>query len=343
MVGDVEGGNESGTGPTIAFTEPNGTYAYSIATSDKTYRASGGTFTVNETPLSILVIFNEATYPVTFVETDLPSGTSWSVTLEGVTELGTGPTITFTEPSGTYGYSIADVPGWHQTTMLYTGSVTVSGGSVTEPTLAFSQVTYTVTFTESGLPSGTSWSATVSGVTRMSTTGSITFTGETNGTYAYSIGDVPGWHQRSVPYSGSFNVSGAGLSVSTDWTVFTYAVTFAETGLVSGTNWSVTLNGVTEAGPGPTITFTEPNGTYAYATPPLANWYSPGRGTVVVAGQSRSVPVPYQSAYLVTFTASGLASGTNWSLTIMGSSSAVAVAASSGVGAGVDVVVWSGG
>ncbi|MEM3327960.1 MAG: S53 family peptidase, partial [Thermoplasmata archaeon] len=44
--------------------------------------------------------------------------------------------------------------------------------------------TYTVTFTESGLPSGTSWSVTFNSNTKSSTTNTISFTGIANGTYS---------------------------------------------------------------------------------------------------------------------------------------------------------------
>ncbi|MEM4105369.1 MAG: S53 family peptidase, partial [Thermoplasmata archaeon] len=47
--------------------------------------------------------------------------------------------------------------------------------------------TYTVTFTESGLPSGTSWSVTFNSNTKSSTTNTISFTGIANGTYSYSV------------------------------------------------------------------------------------------------------------------------------------------------------------
>jgi hypothetical protein len=82
---------------------------------------------------------------------------------------------------------------------------------VTEPTLHYNQVTYTVTFTETGLPSGGSWSVTLNGVTKSSTSSSISFT-EPNGTYAYTIGAISGC-SRSPP-SGSVTVNGAPVAVN---------------------------------------------------------------------------------------------------------------------------------
>ena len=131
------------------------------------------------------------------------------MTLGGSTVSSTTSTITFTEPNGTYAYTITDVPGWHQTTLPYTGSVMVNGAAVPEPTLAFTQVTYTVTFTESGLPSGTSWSVTLGGSTVSATTSTITFS-EPNGTYSYTVGSVSGY--TASPSSGPTAVSGSSPS-----------------------------------------------------------------------------------------------------------------------------------
>ena len=46
--------------------------------------------------------------------------------------------------------------------------------------------TFPITFTESGLPSGTSWNVTFNSVTQSSTTATITFTGITSGSYSWN-------------------------------------------------------------------------------------------------------------------------------------------------------------
>ncbi|EQD43571.1 hypothetical protein B1B_13753, partial [mine drainage metagenome] len=58
-------------------------------------------------------------YTVSFSETGLPGGTPWSVTLNGSTQSSTTNVIAFSESNGTYGYTIVDVSGWHQTTLPY--------------------------------------------------------------------------------------------------------------------------------------------------------------------------------------------------------------------------------
>jgi len=65
-----------------------------------------------------------------------------------------------------------------------TGSIMASGSNVNQ-VITFTPVTptlYTITFKESGLPSGTSWSVTLNRVTETSTTNTITFHEPTNPT-----------------------------------------------------------------------------------------------------------------------------------------------------------------
>lgn len=58
---------------------------------------------------------------------------------------------------------------------------------------------YDVTFTETGLPSGTNWSVTIVSQTKLSNTSSISF-GLPNGTYGYTI-SAPGYVAKSHPKS----------------------------------------------------------------------------------------------------------------------------------------------
>ena len=48
-------------------------------------------------------------YPVIFTESGLPSGTSWSVTLNGTSQTSSTATIGFEEPNGSYVYYVAAV------------------------------------------------------------------------------------------------------------------------------------------------------------------------------------------------------------------------------------------
>jgi hypothetical protein len=197
--------------PTVSTgTLTTGTWRFELSVTD------GEPATVTSNSVSVTVNSKPTAYSVTFSESGLPSGLSWKVTVNGVTMSlttnGATDSLSWTGlASGTYAYSIAGNSGWHQSTLPYAGSVVVSGASVTEPTLLYKEVTYSVTFTESGLPGGTSWSVTMNGVTDSTTGKTITFS-EPNGTYAYTVGPVSGCNRS--PTSGTVTVNGAAVSVT---------------------------------------------------------------------------------------------------------------------------------
>jgi len=87
----------------------------------------------NSSTVSIISTSPQVTkiYTVTFTESGLPSGTSWSVTLNNVTETSTNSTITFHEPYGTYSYSIS-LPSGYKTSSS-TGSIQTSQPSLIIP------------------------------------------------------------------------------------------------------------------------------------------------------------------------------------------------------------------
>ncbi|MCI4343946.1 MAG: hypothetical protein L3J92_07570, partial [Thermoplasmata archaeon] len=247
--------------------------------------------------------YTQVTYSVKFSESGLPSGLKWKVTVDGVTKSltsnGATDTLTWTGlANNTYSYSISGISGWHQATLPYSGSVVVNGASVTETTLVYVEVTYSVTFSESGLPSGLTWQVTVDGVTKSLTTDGgtdpLTWTGLLNGTYAYSIAGNPGWHDSSRGYSGTVTVKGNSVTEKNHYTKVTYSVTFSESGLPSGLTWKVTVNGVTKSlttdGGTDTLTWTGlTNNTYAYTIHSVSGWVQttlPTSGTVVVNGAS---------------------------------------------------------
>ncbi|MGC2288514.1 MAG: hypothetical protein WA688_01475 [Thermoplasmata archaeon] len=158
-------------------------------------------------------------------------------------------------------------------------------------------ITYSVTFSECGLPSGLTWKVTLNGLSMSLITNggtdSLTWTGLSSGTYAYSVAGNAGWHQTTLPYSGNVGVSGASLTEPTLlYAPVTYTVTFTETGLPTGTSWSVTTNGMTKSSMTSQITFSELNGTYAYTVGSVSGCErSPASGTVTVNGAGVSVSV----------------------------------------------------
>ena len=154
---------------------------------------------------------------------------------------------------------------------------------------------YGTTFTESGLPAGTEWYVNLSnGIDSGAITGSSYSFSLNNGTYSYTIATADKTYGPS-PSSGSFTVNGKSVSKSVSFSEVKYTVTFTESGLPSGTHWSMTFNGATSGSNGTTITFDAVNGTYSYTVSNVSG-YSVSSGSISVNGAN--------IAKNVTFTAS---------------------------------------
>ena len=321
----------SSTIGTITFNEPNGTHSFTVGSvPGYTANITSGSVTVNGGPVSRSITFTPATsgkYSVTFSESGLPSGTSWSVTFNGTTQSSTTTSIVFSNYlNGTYNYTVGGVPGYSATPS--SGSVTINGANQT-PTVFLIPVTqgkYSVTFSETGLPLGTSWTVTLGSATLYSTGSSITFINEPNGSYPFTVGAISGF--SASPSSGSVTVNGAAVSRAITFTALPpgqYSLTFSETGLPTGTNWSVTVGTTTHSSTGTTMTFAEANGTYHYTVGAITGYTSsPSSGNVTVNGAAQSVSITFTKSgpgttYAVTFSESGLPSGTSWSVTLNGS------------------------
>jgi len=262
-------------------------------------------------------------YNVVFGETGLETGATWSVTLAGGTSSSTGASITFSEPNGSYPYSVGSVTGY--TSSISAGTVSVSGSSVSQSVAYTSTqpITFALTFSETGLASGTNWSVDVRTATHSSTASTITFA-ESNGSYAYSVDAVAGY--TASPGSGTATVSGAAVNVGVTFTASSpekYPVTFDETGLATGTTWTVTLAGTLASSSGPSVGFAVPNGTYSFSLGAVSG-YTPNAatGSVTVSGAAVSVPITFTAnsslTYPVTFTETGLASGASWNVVFDG-------------------------
>ena len=123
------------TANTISFPEPNGTYSYTTATTEKGYSPSRstGSFDVNGSPVSESVKFVPATYKVTFSESGLPSGVEWFVNGSGLSGHAFAPSdISFNLVNGSYVFTVTNLSNYYTTT--YSITVNVAGKNVTETT-----------------------------------------------------------------------------------------------------------------------------------------------------------------------------------------------------------------
>jgi YVTN family beta-propeller protein len=193
---------------------------------------------------------------------------------------------------------------------------------------------YPVYFYETGLPGGTLWkvmlgAAGTSGTTVGSTGGYLWFS-EPNGTYHWWLVDVS-LPEIATPSNASVTVAGNALYIGIQFVPYGFPLWFNESGLASGTTWSVAVQGtgaypeyLTNSSPTASIEFTVPTGFTAYfwvgavagyrATPSGGNLTTPG----LVGGPTTVTVVFSPVEYAVAFQESGLPNGTSWTVSLEG-------------------------
>jgi hypothetical protein len=319
------------SGSPVVANLPDGSYAYAIGDVPGYHQPTlpySGTITVSGAPVTEPTLrFALTVYLITLSEVGLPSGTNWSVQVNGSLHQSTTSSISWSLPNGTYGYVLGDVDGYHQSTIPYSGSILVNGGSITFPTVVFVPVTYSVTWTEAGLPINATWGVTISGSLYFGLAGQPILVPLVNGTYPYSVVDVAGYHQTTLPYAGTVVIGGTALREPTlVFGAVVYTATFNESGLPLGPTWGVTVSSArsgqqwtgSEAAGNPIAIPGLTNGSYAYALSPTPDFAAVGSsGALTIAGGDTQTMVTFVPApYTVRFQESGLASGIGWSATI---------------------------
>ena len=182
--------NMNGQNADIVFAVVNGTYDYSIfAPSGYVAQPSTGQIAVNGAGLQISISISQpgiAYHSLIFSESGLPSNVTFTVSIGTAVESG-NPSVVFTVPNGTYYYTISSVDGY--TPSPNAGSVVIPGNAQdgnAAVLVNFTQKLYSVTFTESGLPSGMLWGISLGGTSLKSQGTYITFSSVASGTYSYT-------------------------------------------------------------------------------------------------------------------------------------------------------------
>ena len=328
-----------------SFYESNGTFNFTAYAPGYVAYPSSGNFTVNGSALNITVKFYKL-YSVTFTENGLPYGTYWSVELGSAILGSTSSSINFIRPNGSYTYIIVPVKGYSASPS--SGNFNIKGAKV-KVAIAFTannSTNYTVIFTETGLPAGSSWNVDLNGTKQSSSDVNITFT-EPNGTYPFSVADVSTYSPS--PESGYVTVNGSDQVVPIDFATG-YAVTFTVQGLPPGTDWMMEFNGTSQSVSSDSITFNVQNGSYDYEIISFWSndqseffypWGSPNNflqstityvlwhnnttgqylpaheGIVNVSGADVNVDTGYTIMYNVTFKVTGLPPGGWFSLSVV--------------------------
>ena len=254
---------------------------------------------------------------VRFTESGLPSGTSWSVTMNGHYSSSTSSSIYFNEITGkSYPYTISTVSGYTSSPSsgyAYVGNGEYIVGVTFKPNAA---TYYSVNFDQSGLPSGVLWDVTLNGRMKSSTSSSMSFV-EPSGTYSYSIQKATGPMGKYSPSTSSGTVIVQGntvVNVGFTLTDMMHMITFTESGLPPNTDWEISFNNSApqEAQSGQSLNFSAYSGTYSYraCTNPENNGtvYMAQSGTVQATGSSQIIRVNVD--YSVTIGHLTVASGT---------------------------------
>lgn len=257
----------SSSGSSIVLNLHNGTYNYTIGTANGSYFVPpGGSFTVNGHSVNVNVKFvGKIPYTVTFRESGLSSTGKWYVNITGLPSSGSIGTPTYTAHlvNGSYTYKISTTDKRYEPAPR-SGTININGGPQSE-TVSFSELLFGVTFTESGLPSGTHWDITIQGNTLGSSSTSVSFS-EPNGTYIYTVSGAAGYSAKSP---GAFTVTGSNKAISVPFVKnATLRVDVKTTGAVFTVNGKlVTLNNglaTVSLAPGSYFLNATKNGYYTY-------------------------------------------------------------------------------
>ncbi|MCL4451802.1 MAG: right-handed parallel beta-helix repeat-containing protein [Candidatus Thermoplasmatota archaeon] len=253
---------------------------------------------------------------VTFVETGLPVGTSWSVSMNSALKSSTSGTIVYSLTNGFYmkgSYLVSNVPGY--VASKYFGTVAQDDKNVVI-TVAFTPYTYNVTFTESNLHAGTTWSVTLNGNTESSGTSAISFS-VSNGTYNYSIGSVLGYHTASA---GNLTVDGASLIMPVTFQQNEYILTVKETGLPAGYSWMFNFNGTQLVSFSDIISIQTASGTYTVSATGPSGYSVSLSPSVTVSNENTTFSVTFSAIpeYTLLVTETGLSSGSSWTFILNG-------------------------
>jgi hypothetical protein len=240
------------------------------------------------------VVHSLVSYPIEFDENGLPAGSSWSVSVNGTARSSSATTLGFSEPNGTFSFSVQPPTGF--VAAPASGSFVVSGGPVLV-SIAFNAtpaLDFATTFTETGLPPGTQWSVAVNNSSSGTTSTSVAFW-ETNGSYQFSLGEVPGYTPN--PGFGSIQVDGFAVNVTVSFSPISdiYVATFSEAGLPFGTAWAVSAGGTTANAyaPFPTLVALS-DGTFAFTVGATPGYNAtPASGWVTIAGVGTTVSLTF--------------------------------------------------
>ena len=139
----------TGTSQYVNFSIKNGSgYSYTVSIAPNWVPSpASGTVSVSGAAVTETISFTEVFYKIIFVETGLPVGSAWIITINGVPYTTTNGTVILSEHNGSYSYSAESMPGY--TASPASGTVTLGYSDITV------HIVYSTTTVRSGNGNGT--------------------------------------------------------------------------------------------------------------------------------------------------------------------------------------------
>ena len=222
-------------------------------------------------------------------------------------------------------------------------SLAVGWGSINSYNFINAQLGHKVSFNETGLSSG-KWYVNISGASEYAPAGSSVVYCLPNGSYSFNVSST-NMSYSSYPSSGKITVNGS-LTVNITFKVSKFAASFYQSGLPSGTTWSVEIsnssgNLFTQSSSSSSIRFLLSNGSYNYSARDDSLDYKPvnGQGTFLISGNnSTSMTIKfYPVLYIEIFSEVGMPAG-YWYVNITNSSGKTFIASSNSTNITIDLM-----
>ena len=245
-----------------------------------------------------------ATVPVTFKAAGLPAGSTWSVTsgappvtVSNRTVHSSGQLVVDT-PKGAFRYVIAGPSGYAPAKITGPGVPSLVETNVSGPTslsVTFALVE-NLTFRESGLPTGASWTVVLRSPlasggpapqAASTTTTSLSFSA-VKGKWTFEVSGPA--HYLAKPATGSVGVPAHASVKTVKFALVVGKVTFSESGLKKGTLWGVNVSGPVDCnvnGTASKLTCLLVSGNYTFTVRPVpGETATPPSGPLSVAAPS---------------------------------------------------------
>ncbi len=248
-------------------------------------------------------------YALTFNQTGIPAGTEWYVNLSGVRHYSNSTGVSLSMLNGTYSYSYERVVGGDKYRRFVnssaSGNVTISGKKQAVNASFITQ--YNVSVMAYPVSGGTV--SPVSGWYNASRVINLKAVANKNYYFAYWAGSGKGSYtgnNTSEPVTLESSINETALFSPSGEEVF--SVIFTESGLPTGSQWAVTLNGIRSSSNTSAIQFLETNGSYVYSADRVSGYsVTNASGIIQVKGSNVTSAIHFfRMKYSVNFQETGL-------------------------------------